>query len=201
MDSTHPDFWEQRYLAGRTPWDLRGVPAALLDYLRHAPALGTALLPGCGTGYETQAFHDFGWRPLAIDFSPAAVQQARTHLGPLASMVREADFFADDLGGPYDLIYERTFLCSLPPSCWPDYAARMAQLLLPGGLLVGLFYYGSDPEGPPFPIDPERSRQLFNQFDLVEDRPIPVAESLPLFAGFERWQEWRRKPGLCSPTS
>jgi len=192
MDCTHPEFWEQRYLAGRTPWDLRGVPAALLAHLREPSAApGTVLLPGCGTGYETQAFHACGWRPLAIDFSPAAVQQARIHLGPLAPLVRQADFFADDLGGPYDLIYERTFLCSLPPSCWPDYAARMAQLLRPGGRLAGIFFFGTDPDGPPFPLSAAPARALFHAFDLVVDRPIRAEESLPLFAGFERWQEWQ----------
>jgi hypothetical protein len=25
----------------------------------------------------------------------------------------------------------------------------------------------------------------------VEDRPIPGDQSLPLFAGYERWQAWR----------
>lgn len=193
MDSTHPDFWEQRYLAGRTPWDFRGVPAALLALLRTTSVPGTVLVPGCGTGYETKAFHEFGWHPLAIDFSPAAVQQARVHLSPLTSFVRQADFFADDLGGPYDLIYERTFLCSLPPSCWPDYAARMAQLLRPGGRIVGIFFFGTDPDGPPFPLSAPTSRSLFHAFDLVVDRPIPSEESLPLFAGFERWQEWQLK--------
>jgi SAM-dependent methyltransferase len=194
MDSTKPEFWEQRYLAGRTPWDLQGIPAALLDRLRDAPTTGAVLLPGCGSGYETKAFHDFGWRPLAIDFSPAAVQQARTVLGDLAPLVRQADFFSDDLGGPYDLIYERTFLCSLPPERGADYSARMAQLLRPGGLLVGLFYYGTDPEGPPFPLAAAQASQLFSQFDLVVDRAIPANNSLPLFAGFERWQEWQLKP-------
>lgn len=48
-----------------------------------------------------------------------------------------------------DGIYERTFLCSLPPECWPDYAARMARLLRPGGVLAGIFYYGTDPDGYP----------------------------------------------------
>lgn len=198
MDCTHPDFWEHRYLAGRTPWDFQGVPPALVERLRNTPSPGAALIPGCGSGYETKAFHDFGWRPLAIDFSPAAVQQAHTLLGALAPLVRQADFFADDLGGPYDLIYERTFLCSLPPDRWPDYAARMAQLLRPGGRLAGIFYYGVDPDGPPFPLASEQSSQLFHPFDLVVDRAIPANESLPLFAGFERWQEWQLKPSRPS---
>jgi SAM-dependent methyltransferase len=194
MDSTKPDFWEQRYLSGRTPWDFQGVPPALVDFLRRTPGTGSVLLPGCGTGYEVRAFHESGWRPLAIDFSPAAVKHAREVLGLLAPSVRQADFFVDDLGGPYDLIYERTFLCSLPPDRWPDYINRMANLLRPGGVLAGLFYYGSDPEGPPFPLDATRAGGLFAPFDLRIDRAVPAGQSLPLFAGLERWQEWHLKP-------
>ncbi|MBI5771248.1 MAG: methyltransferase domain-containing protein [Verrucomicrobia bacterium] len=193
MDCTEPDFWEQRYRENRTPWDQHGVPPALINYLRQTRTPGTVLIPGCGSGYEVMAFHDFRWQPLAIDFAPAAVQQARTLLEALAPLVRQADFFSDDLGGPYDLIYERTFLCSLPPDRWPAYAGRMAQLLRPGGRLAGIFYHGIDPDGPPFPLSAAQPDQLFPSFELVADRPIPAGESLPLFAGFERWQEWRLK--------
>jgi len=191
MDSTDPQFWEKRYVAGSTPWDFRGVPTALIDYLGTAPATGAVLLPGCGTGYEVKAFHESGWRPLAIDFSPAAVAQAREVLGALAPAVRLADFFLDELGGPYELIYERTFLCSLPPDRWRGYAERMARLLKPGGVLAGIFYYGSDPDGPPFPLEAAQARGLFADFELIVDRSIPAEQSLPLFAGTERWQEWR----------
>lgn len=193
MDSTDPSFWETRYLAGRTPWDFRGVPPGLVDFLQRANGTGTVLIPGCGTGYEVKAFHGAGWRPLAIDFSPTAVRQAREALGSLASFVRQADFFGEDVGGPFDLIYERTFLCSLPPERWPSYVARMVQLLRPGGLLAGLFYYGSDPEGPPFPMAASQARSLLSPFELRTDRPVPAEQSLTLFAGHERWQEWQLK--------
>ena len=194
MDSTIPDFWEQRYLSNRIPWDFHGVPPALVDFLRRIPAARDVLLPGCGSGYEVKAFHEFGWRPLAIDFSPAAVRRAREVVGLLlAPAVRQADFFTDSFDGPFDLIYERTFLCSLPPERWPDYAARIAQLLRTGGVLAGIFYYGTDPEGPPFPIRKEQAHALFTAFELVEDRAIPADQSLPLFAGHEHWQEWRLK--------
>ena len=192
MDSTAPDFWEQRYLSGRTPWDFQGVPQPLVDYLRKASGAGSVLIPGCGSGYEVKAFHECGWRPLAIDFATSAVQRAKEILGPsLAACVRHADFFAGSLDDPHDLIYERTFLCSLPPERWPDYAARIAELLRPGGVLAGIFYYGTDHDGPPFPIREDEARTLFAAFELVEDYAIHADQSLPLFAGHERWQIWR----------
>jgi len=193
MDCTRPEFWEVRYRASRIPWDLHGVPPALIGYLKRAAGSGTVLVPGCGSAYEVRTFSEFGWTVLAIDFSPSAVGRARAILGPLAGAVRLADFFADDLGGPFDLVYERTFLCSLPPARWPDYGRRMAQLLKPGGRLAGIFAYGEEKEGPPFPMTDAAARDLFQgSFRLAEDEPVPASDSLPLFAGMERWQVWLR---------
>lgn len=193
MDPTEPGFWEQRYLAGHIPWDQRGVPPALVEFLRTAPAKGSVLIPGCGSGHEVRAFHDAGWHALAIDFSPAAVAQARAALGALAGAVRLADFFADEFGDPFDAVYERTFLCSLPPDRWPDYVRRMTQVLAPGGSLLGIFAYGEEPEPPPYPLTGKMARNLFeSHFTLVSDIPIPADQSVPLFAGREHWQVWRR---------
>ena len=177
MDSTHPEFWETRYRAGRTPWDFQGVPPALAEFLRRGSATNDAsnpsepttdagpphqghqaprvLLPGCGFGYEVAAFHAQGWQTQAIDFAPAAVELARAQLGALANCVRQADFFGEALDGPYDLIYERTFLCSMPLERRAAYATQMARLLRPGGLLAGIFFSAAGTEdGPPFPIAP-----------------------------------------------
>jgi len=194
MDSTQVGFWDERYRAGRMPWDLMGAPPVLAAYLRRSPGPGTALVPGCGSAYEIRTFHEAGWEALAIDFAPAAVDRARTLLGPLGKCVRLADFFTDEFGGPFDLMYERTFLCSLPPALWPDYARRAARLLKPGGRLAGIFFHGDEPEPPPFPLDQETARRLFDPlFTLESDEPAPEADSLPIFGGRERWQVWRRR--------
>ena len=196
MNSIEPEFWEQRYQAGRMPWDANGVPAAVLDYIRRGRPNGRVLIPGCGSGYEVRAWHAAGWEVTAIDFSPAAVAHACGLLGELGARVRVADFFGDGLGEGYDLIYERTFLCSLPTERWSAYAQRMANLLRPGGALAGFFFYGQDPEPPPYPLTPDSAAALFgNKFRLVEDRAIPSDESLALYAGAERWQVWQ-KPEL-----
>jgi SAM-dependent methyltransferase len=190
VDSTHPDFWTGRYVAGKTPWDFGGVPAALKSFLARSSASGKVLIPGCGSGYEVQAFHEAGYDVTAIDFSPAAIDQAKKVLGVLAERVILGDFFTQDFGqGRFDLIYERTFLCSMPPSRWPDYANRMAGLLSAGGSLIGVFLYGQRSESPPYPITDNQAEELFRrQFRLL--RSELVTDSLPLFCGRERWQEW-----------
>jgi hypothetical protein len=89
-------------------------------------------------------------------------------------------------------VYERAFLCALPRRMWPAYADRVAQLLAPGGLLAGYFYFDDNLRGPPFGAAPQELAELLDaNFELVEDRP--VADSLLVFQGKERWQEWRRR--------
>jgi SAM-dependent methyltransferase len=190
FDSTHPDFWTSRYAAGKTPWDFGGVPAALKSFLARSCASGRVLIPGCGSGYEVQAFHEAAYDVTAIDFSPAAADRAKRVLGALAERIILGDFFTHDFGqGRFDLIYERTFLCSMPPSRWPDYTNRMADLLSPGGRLIGVFLHGQQPEPPPYPLTDKQAVELFQRrFRLA--RSELMTDSLPLFHGRERWQEW-----------
>jgi SAM-dependent methyltransferase len=190
-DSNRPDFWTVRYVAGKTPWDFGGVPSALKSFLQRSSNPSRILIPGCGSGYELQAFHAAGYDVSAIDFSPAAVDQARRVLGSLAERVILGDFFTHDFGQRrFDLIYERTFLCSMTPSRWPDYVNRMADLLLPGGKLIGVFLYGQlSSSGPPFPLTEPEAEQLFNKrFKLTQGEAM--TDSLPLFRDMEKWQEW-----------
>ena len=190
-DSNQPDFWTVRYAAGKTPWDFGGVPSALKSFLERSSGSGRVLIPGCGSGYEIQEFHAAGYDVSAMDFSPAAVDQAKRVLGSLADRVILGDFFSYDFGERrFDLIYERTFLCSMTTTRWPEYVNRMADLLLPGGRLIGVFLYGQRPSsGPPFSITEPEAEQLFKKrFELV--RSEAMTDSLPLFRDMERWQEW-----------
>lgn len=192
--SDEPDFWTMRYAAGTTPWDFGGVPSALKSFLERSSVRGKVLVPGCGSGYEVQAFHAAGYDVSAIDFSPAAVDQAKRVLGVLAERIILGDFFTYDFGQRrFDLIYERTFLCSMSPSRWPKYVDRMADLLMPDGRLIGVFLYGQrSSSGPPFPLTDAEADQLFKKyFQLV--RSEQVTDSLPLFRDLERWQEWLKK--------
>ena len=188
-DSSRPEFWDARYASSKTPWDFHGVPAALNSFLNHTRP-GKVLIPGCGTGYEVRAFFRAGWEVKAIDFSPVAVAQARKHLDGLGHCVELADFFKYGREESFDVIYERTFLCALPPNLWEAYADRAAKLLRTDGQLAGIFLYGEEPEPPPYPLTELRAQELFGtRFSL--SRTAPVEDSLPLFVGRERWQEWK----------
>jgi SAM-dependent methyltransferase len=203
MDSSHPshpEFWNGRYLRGQTPWDFGGVPANVKAYLKARPQGGRVLIPGCGCGHEIKAFADAGYEVTAIDLAPAAVERARQIAGPaLAQNSLVGDFFQHDFGtAPFDVIYERTFLCALLPDRREAYRNRVADLLKPRGALIGYFYY-APPDlaaGPPFGFAWATADELFGRYFLLL-KDLPVADSLPVFVGRERWQEQSRTPYLA----
>jgi len=191
-DAAKPEFWEERFRENFTPWDAGRVPEALEKFLRAEPRGQRVLIPGCGSGYEVRAFVQTGFDVLAVDFASAAVERARRILGPLARLVRLEDFFRFDPGGPFDLVYERAFLCALPRRLWPDYAPRLSELLRPKGRLAGFFFFDDHERGPPFGLKVgDLEMLLSDRFERIAD--AEVGDSIPIFAGKERWQIWSRR--------
>ena len=136
-----PEFFDSRFAAGKTPWDFGGVPNSLRLFLEKHHGPGRVLIPGCGSGYEIEAFASTHWEVMGVDFSTVAVARARQLLGPLGDHVHQGDFFAYPLRqGWFDIIYERTFLCTLTPEFRTQYARRIAELVAPSGLLCVFFF-------------------------------------------------------------
>jgi SAM-dependent methyltransferase len=194
QDASRPEFWEKRFRENFTPWDAGRVPSSLERFLQAEPRRLRVLIPGCGSGYEVRAFAEAGHDVLAVDFAPAAVERSRRVLGPLSDRVRLADFFETDFGAPFDLIYERAFLCSLPRPLRPRYARRALEVLAPQGRLAGFFFLEDGEGGPPFGL---RSGELEALLGSTFERTIDegVADSIPIFAGKERWQVWEVSAG------
>jgi SAM-dependent methyltransferase len=193
LDPAGPAFWDVRFEAEFTPWDQGAVPGCLATYVKRHPQPASVLIPGCGAAHEIRLFLECGWPVAAIDFSPAAVAHAKNHLGALGAYVHEADFFAP---GPHmqsiSVIYERAFLCALPLHLRTAWAKRVAELLPPGGRLIGFFFFDQSEKGPPFGINRETLNNLLTpSFELLEE--IAPTDSIPVFAGKERWQVWQKR--------
>ena len=188
----HPDFWSKRFAEGATPWDAGKVPAAFAAFIATQPAPLDTLIPGCGSAWEARHLAAVGWPVTALDFSPAAVAIARQVLGDAKVDLVCADFFTFTPAAPHALIYERAFLCALPRKLWADWGRRVAELLPSGGRLAGYFFVCDQPKGPPFGILPaELDELLAANFACIED--TAVSDSIPVFAGRERWQVWQRR--------
>jgi len=192
-DPAGPQFWDLRYGARFAPWDAGKVPARLREFVAASPATKRVLVPGCGSAWDVRFLAESGWDVLGIDFSDEALARAGEILGPLAGRVRHADFFAPIAGEPFDVVYERAFLCALPRRMWSGWAKRICEVVAPGGLLAGFFFFGEGERGPPFPLAStgELATLLEPAFMRIADEP--VADSIAVFAGKERWQAWRRQ--------
>ncbi len=203
LNPSDPEFWNSKYLSGETPWDFGGVPIDLKNYLRRrlkypcppGTDRGHVLIPGCGSGYEVKIFADAGFKVTAIDLAPAAVARTQKLVDDRPNTtVLTGDVFTHDFpAASFDAIYERTFLCAITPDRRTAYRDRMARLLKHGGQFIGYFFYKkTDPnDGPPFGLAWGEGDELFSHhFLLMKDDP--VSDSLPIFAGRERWQERRR---------
>lgn len=188
----HPEFWNRRFAAGTTPWDAGKVPAAFADFVHQQPTPLATLIPGCGSAWEAALLAARGWPVCALDFSPTAVARARAVLGESAVDLVCDDFFTFRPARPPELIYERAFLCALPRQLWADWGRRVAELLPAGGRLAGFFFVCEQLKGPPFGILPEQLADLL-QANFVCESDLAVADSIPVFAGRERWQVWRRR--------
>jgi SAM-dependent methyltransferase len=186
-----PDFWEKIYREGDLPWDAGSVPRALEEFLRREKQSGRVLVPGCGSAYEARAFAEAGWDVTAIDFAPAAVERARKILGGFSRRVRLADFFKSAPKKPFDLVYERAFLCALPRRRWAEYGRRMAEIIRPGGRLVGFFFYKRSLFGPPFGLKEGQLQGILGPaFERRGRKMVPSTKKV--FGKTESWEVWER---------
>ena len=188
----HPDFWCKRFGEGVTPWDAGRVQGDFASFVAARTQPLNTLIPGCGSAWEASHLADHRWPVTALDFSPTAVACAREVLADQAVDLVCADFFAWQPAQALDLIYERAFLCALPRKLWPDWGRRVAELLAPGTRLAGYFFVCDQLKGPPFGVLPTQLNELLlPNFECLADQP--VTDSIPVFAGRERWQVWRRR--------
>ncbi len=199
------EFWDERFARDFTPWHQPQPAAELGAFLQRQNQPAATLIPGCGHAEEVLQFIRAGWPVTALDFSAQAIQAAQQRLSaknlPTGAQLEllQADFFSYQPASAFELIFERAFFCALPVAARSAIVAKWHDLLLPGGLLAGYFYLQSEvpaaadkPRGPPFICaEPEFQQLMQTRFELLEQQPASV--SLPVFAGHEYWQVWRKK--------
>jgi methyl halide transferase len=173
-----PEDWNDLYAKGETPWD-RGQPAPVLEVLQHRqPGLlqGRVLAPGCGLGHDARWLAAHGCEVVGVDIAPLAIERAR-QLDPDHRVdFRLANLFElpEDLRGSFDLVWEHTCLCALPPELRGNYIAAVRAALKPGGAVAGVFYMNPDLDpgetGPPFGITLAELIQLWQNggFEVQE---------------------------------
>ncbi len=193
--------WEKAWSEGRTGWDAGASAPALVELVeRGVLPNGRALVPGCGAGYDVFALASPERSVVGLDIAPTAAarfESLREELGvpEERAVIVTADFFAFD-DGPFDVIYDYTFLCALDRSARPQWAKRMDELLAPDGELVTLIFPATDAppfgDGPPFDVRPEIVRELLEPLGFVAIEMGPARRSHPGREGIEHLARWRR---------
>ncbi|KAI9265052.1 S-adenosyl-L-methionine-dependent methyltransferase [Phascolomyces articulosus] len=154
--------WCNRWDNEDTPWDAGESSPALLELLKdHSyllPTQGQGLVPGCGSGYDVVNLATDERHITGLDMSPTCIRLCNEKLGNNSKY----DFICDDFykfkfpEGGYDLVYDYTFLCAMPPHMRPDWGKRMAEIIKPGGTLIALMFpLKEKPQQPPFTLSVE----------------------------------------------
>jgi SAM-dependent methyltransferase len=180
-----PAFWEDRYKVRDTAWDL-AMAAPPLRRFFSSPAApvppARVLVPGCGKGHDALFLAKLGFRVLAVDFARQALDALRRRrrnlripAGRCRTMRSDVLHLPPRLAGAFDVLVEHTCFCAIDPGRRPAYVTMAAQVLVPGGVLVGLFYpFRPKAPGPPFAVSEEEIRRRFGpHFDIQQFETPP----------------------------
>ncbi|WWC67402.1 uncharacterized protein I206_101310 [Kwoniella pini CBS 10737] len=207
--NTADNSWEERWQAGRTGWDQSSSHLSLVSLLQSPlalelgiPSKGRALIPGCGTGYDIQTFASTGLDAVGMDLAPTGVEKAKKWLGqqPKTKGTVSAicgDFFQYTSDEKYDLVYDYTFLCAIPPGLRSSWSSQMKKLTSPNAYLITLMYPlpPTNNEPPPWPLTVDMYHELLDDtWEITWEKEVSDIEKRTTGAkGGESIAVWKRK--------
>lgn len=169
------DFTES-YAKGETPWDTGRPSAELLRALDLGKLKGeTALEIGCGTGINALELARRGFRVTAVDMveKPVQLARARAHEVGLKVDFRVADVLKDDVGGPYDVLFDRGVYHILRKMDLKGFQEVLKLITRPGSLWLSLSGNAKEKEtetGPPVVHEQDIRSEWEDLFDILELR-------------------------------
>lgn len=160
------NFWNQKWVAEETGWDIGHASPALVTYFEHIENKeAKILIPGCGNAYEADVLIQIGFQNITlVDISIELVNKLKEKYKDVQQVkVLHINFF--ELEETFDYIMEQTFFCAINPSERNAYVQKVQQLLNSNGILFGLLFNRTfKQEGPPFGGDIEEYRTLFTRY-------------------------------------
>ena len=167
-------FWTERYQKNQTGWDI-GYPStplkAYFDQLKNKDL--KILIPGAGNAYEAEYLWQQGFKNVyVLDISEHPLKAFKQRLTDFPSdQLLLGNFFEQQ--GQYDLIIEQTFFCSFEPTKKNriTYSQQIADLLVDGGKLVGLWFtfpLNINPPKPPYGGTKEEYLSYFSPYFTIK---------------------------------
>lgn len=147
-------WWSAFYDNNDMRWDL-GREHPLLDEL--IPPLKITrcriLVLGCGQGHDAAWWARRGHIVTAVDFSKSAIERARNLYGENANLRwLNSDAFSlpQSMTSSFDVIFEHTLYCAIPPERRQELARTWWRLLSPRGRVLGIIPTMDKEVGPPY---------------------------------------------------
>jgi hypothetical protein len=198
------DIWDAngKQLQPGERFDVCGPHTMLVEAIERGDVPeGRACVPGCGRGYDVGALASAKRHVTGLEYTALGAEAARKYLSkafPANSAwydIVQADFFTYQPPQPFDFVYDYTFLCALQPAMRRGWAAKMHDIIRPGGVLMTLQFplgplamHGDPPRddvGPPFLL----SKQLYVDllvplgFALLSEADVPPEKSPAMGGG------------------
>lgn len=142
MTQQNNDFWEQKYIAEQTGWDLATVSPPLKSYFDQLKDKEIKILiPGAGNAYEAEYLHQQGFTNVhVIDWAQSALDNIRKRVPSFPKEhLHQVDFF--EYEDKFDLVVEQTFFCAITPDLRTKYVQKMHSILKPKGKIMGLMFH------------------------------------------------------------
>jgi len=175
------DFYNQNadaFVADTVNVDMSPIYAG---FLQGVPAGGLLLDAGCGSGRDSKAFMERGYRVCAFDASPALAERAAASLG---QSVATRTFDQVDEVACYDGIWACASLLHVPEHALPAALRRLWTALKPGGVFYLSFKLG---EG-------ERTHNGRHFTDATEQRLCTWLAKLADVAAVDCWLTQDQRP-------
>lgn len=192
------EFWQGRYDTGQMNWDLGGPSPHFAALLQSSPDFlrpGSMAVLGAGQGHDAALFAKAGFAVTGFDYALGAIERAEQLYGDLFGMV-QANIFDlakpdSEWAGQFDYVLEHTCFCAIFPQDRATYVRSVANILKPGGYLIGVFWEHGEPDGPPYNTTEADIREAFGvDFEVVSTKDVPPASDR---SGVERLIVLQRK--------
>ncbi len=164
-----PAYWDELYRQNLAGWDMGTPTPAFVDLLeskQYEP--GKALVLGCGKGHDAVLFARHGFEVTAIDFSPLAIDHARSLAAqssvPLTLVQDDMFNYSLEVAEEFDYVIEYVTFCAIDPVRRAEFASMVSTLMRPSGRFIALFFPLDDREGgPPFAVSMDEVQRLFGR--------------------------------------
>jgi thiopurine S-methyltransferase len=210
------EYWINRWNQNQTGFHLAGINPLLTQFWPKVSGEkpGRVVVPLCGKSEDLQWLAEQGYDVVGVELSLLAAKAFAAEQGIVLTETHEPPFtvlrgnrvtyyigdifdFTAEIGGRFDLFYDRAALIALPPEMRPAYVRQLQSVLGAGarGLLIGLEYDPSQMHGPPFTVPESEVRRLHESFHCEKLLEYDCLEQEPHFK--QRGLTWLKESAFA----